>query len=290
VKLAHCETNEDLAAIVRDERIDRVLVTTTELHSVKLQDLVSVCRSLGAKLKVLSQQSEDLLRFAYVTDIAGIPLYTPPHFKVAFVRSMVKRVFDLVVSAFLIIILSPVFLLTALAIAIESGFPIMFRQPRALTKGGKEIGFLKFRSMVKNADALKDSLYGKNESDGALFKIREDPRVTKVGKFIRRYSVDELPQLFNVLFGEMSLVGPRPLPLGDFQKMNGSTELWIALQGRESVKPGITGLWQISGRSNLGFREMVLLDFYYIENQSIFFDLEILSATIPVVFFGRGAY
>lgn len=120
--------------------------------------------------------------------------------------------------------------------------------------------------------------------------MKNDPRVTRLGKFIRRYSIDELPQMFNVLKGDMSLVGPRPLPVEDFEKLEEPAEFWDAIRGRASVKPGITGLWQISGRSNVGFREMVLLDFYYIENQSLLFDLEILLATIPVVLFGRGAY
>jgi lipopolysaccharide/colanic/teichoic acid biosynthesis glycosyltransferase len=137
---------------------------------------------------------------------------------------------------------------------------------------------------------MKQSLANRNESDGALFKMRDDPRMTRVGRIIRRLSIDELPQLFNVLKGDMSLVGPRPLPVNDFEKFNGTTELWMALKGRDSVKPGITDLWQICGRSNIGFNEMSPLDCYYIENQSLFLDLEILFATIPVVLFGKGAY
>ena len=290
VDIVHCDSEGDLDQLVRQRKIERVLVTTVDLHTIELPDILSVCRNTGARLKVISQESEDLLRFAYVTDIAGLPLYSPPHYKVASFRAVVKRVFDLLASSLMILLLSPVLLATALAIFIESGSPVIFRQRRSLTKGGKEIGFFKFRSMVKNADELKGNLYNQNESDGALFKIKDDPRITKVGRFIRRYSLDELPQLFNVWAGSMSLVGPRPLPLQDFERMNGSSELWFAMKGRDQVKPGITGLWQVSGRSKVGFREMVLLDFYYIENQSIFFDLEILFATIPVVLLGRGAY
>jgi exopolysaccharide biosynthesis polyprenyl glycosylphosphotransferase len=286
----HCETVDDLKELLRAQRIEQVLMMSTESQSVALADMLRVCTEADTKLMLLSQETEDLLRFVYVTDIAGIPLYSPPRYKVAFIQAVIKRAFDIISSSLLIVLFSPVILLSGLAILIESGFPIFFTQRRSLLKGGKEFDFYKFRSMVKEADQLKESLYGQNESDGALFKIRRDPRITKVGRLIRRYSIDELPQLFNVLKGDMGLVGPRPLPLQDFEKMNGSAELWATLKGRDSVKPGITGLWQISGRSNLGFREMVLLDFYYIENQSIFFDLEILLATIPVVLFGRGAY
>jgi lipopolysaccharide/colanic/teichoic acid biosynthesis glycosyltransferase len=144
--------------------------------------------------------------------------------------------------------------------------------------------------MVKNADALKADLRQHNESDGALFKMRKDPRITRVGRFIRRYSIDELPQLLNVLKGDMSLVGPRPLPVGDFELVKEGDEFWSSIKDRDKIKPGMTGLWQISGRSNIGFKEMVLLDLYYVENHSLLFDLEILFATIPVVLFGKGAY
>jgi lipopolysaccharide/colanic/teichoic acid biosynthesis glycosyltransferase len=144
--------------------------------------------------------------------------------------------------------------------------------------------------MIKNADAIKESLFEKNESDGALFKIKNDPRMTRVGKLIRKFSIDELPQLINVLKGEMSIVGPRPLPVSDLEKLKETKEFWKSIRDREKLKPGITGLWQISGRSKIGFREMIWLDLYYVENQSLLLDLEILFATIPVVLFGKGAY
>ncbi len=173
---------------------------------------------------------------------------------------------------------------------LESGFPIFFKQKRAAIQGGKEFNFIKFRSIIKNADQMKESLFQENETDGILFKMKNDPRITKVGQFIRKYSIDELPQLINVIKGEMSLVGPRPLPINDFDKADERSEYWDYVKARDKVKPGITGLWQISGRSNLAFKEMVWLDLYYVENQSLLFDLEILFETIPVVLFGKGAY
>jgi lipopolysaccharide/colanic/teichoic acid biosynthesis glycosyltransferase len=173
---------------------------------------------------------------------------------------------------------------------IESGFPIFFKHKRAAIRGGKEFNFIKFRSMIKNADEMKESLFRENETDGILFKMKNDPRMTRVGQFIRKYSIDELPQLINVIKGEMSLVGPRPLPIADFDKADKRSEYWDFVKARDRVKPGITGLWQISGRSKLGFKEMVWLDLYYVENQSLLFDLEILFETIPVVLFGKGAY
>ena len=144
--------------------------------------------------------------------------------------------------------------------------------------------------MLKDAEELRDSLEGQNESSGPLFKMRDDPRMTRVGRFLRRTSIDELPQLFNVIKGDMSLVGPRPLPVADLDQVGYSDDLWEAISDRAKLKPGITGLWQISGRSEISFNEMVLLDLYYVEHHSLAFDLEILFETIPAVLFGRGAF
>ena len=276
--------------VVKKEAIDRIFIPSRKFIANGYAELINVCKKRNVKLKVLSPEADQLLRMAKVYDIAGITLYAPPRTRIESVRRAWKRLFDIVGSSIFILVLSPIFVITALAIYIESGRPLIFKQKRSSTKRGKSFYFYKFRSMVKNADELKESLYCDNESDGALFKIKNDPRLTRVGRFIRKFSIDELPQLFNVFKGEMSLVGPRPLPISDFHKVNEEPEFWEAIKDREKVKPGITGLWQISGRSNIGFREMVLLDLYYVENQSLLFDLEILFATIPVVLFGKGAY
>ncbi len=277
-------------SLVKKEGIESVFIPSSSFVTNGSAGMVEICKRERIKLKILSPEAEELLKLAHVYDIAGITLYSPPRIKIEYVRRVTKRIFDLLGSLVLIIVLSPVYLLTAAAIYIESGSPIIFRQKRALTKNGKWFWFHKFRSMVEEADKLKDTLLPLNESNGALFKMKKDPRLTKVGKLIRRFSIDELPQLFNVLKGEMSLVGPRPLPLSDYDQVDESPELWEAIKDREKLKPGVTGLWQISGRSHLGFREMVLLDAYYVDNHSILLDLEILFETIPVVLMGKGAY
>ena len=279
-----------LETLVKKESIDRIFIPSSTFVTNGSAVLMEVAKREHIKVKVLSPEADQLLNLARVYDIAGITLYSPPRFKIEFFRKVVKRAFDILGSLALIVILSPVFLVTAVAIVIESGFPILFKQERSSTKKGKAFQFYKFRSMIENADEMKDGLLRFNESNGALFKMKSDPRMTRVGKIIRRFSIDELPQLVNVLKGDMSLVGPRPLPLSDFDKMEEGQEFWEAIKDREKVKPGVTGFWQILGRSQIGFREMLLLDLYYVDNHSILLDLEILFETIPVVLLGRGAY
>jgi exopolysaccharide biosynthesis polyprenyl glycosylphosphotransferase len=198
-------------------------------------------------------------------------------------NALVKRIFDLVVCIPLIVLLLPIMTLIALAIKLNSPGPALFVQTRVgLT--GRLFPALKFRSMVVGAESMVALLQDRNEASGPLFKIKDDPRRTLTGRFLRRTSMDELPQLFNVLRGEMSLVGPRPpLPsevaqYEDWQKQ------------RLAARPGLTGLWQVSGRSNLTFDEQALLDIYYLEHWSLLLDIKILLRTIPIVLFGKGAY
>jgi lipopolysaccharide/colanic/teichoic acid biosynthesis glycosyltransferase len=173
--------------------------------------------------------------------------------------------------------------LAAIAIKITSRGPVLYRSMRPGI-GGRPFPCLKFRTMVKGAEHLQERLEEHNEVGGALFKIREDPRVTRVGRFLRRWSLDELPQLFNVIRGQMSLVGPRPLPQRDYDRLDD----WH--RKRYLVLPGMTGLWQVSGRSELDFDELVRLDFLYLERWSVFLDLTIMLKTIPAVFRTRGAW
>jgi exopolysaccharide biosynthesis polyprenyl glycosylphosphotransferase len=196
---------------------------------------------------------------------------------------VVKRGFDLVVSALVLLVGLPVWLAIAAAVKLTSRGPVLYRD-RRVGLGEREFGMLKFRTMYADAAGRQAELEASNEADGPLFKMREDPRVTGVGAFLRRFSLDEVPQLWNVLRGEMSLVGPRPLPLRDYRQL----ERWH--RKRYLVLPGITGLWQISGRSNLGFDDLVRLDFFYLENWSIWLDISILGKTIPAVLTSRGAY
>ena len=196
---------------------------------------------------------------------------------------VLKRAFDLIVSALVVVLGLPVWLAIAVAIKLDSRGPVFYLD-RRMGVGEREFGMVKFRTMVEGADRLQTGLEGRNEAEGALFKIREDPRVTRVGALLRGLSLDELPQVLNVLRGEMSLVGPRPLPLRDYRRL----EDWH--RQRYLVLPGITGLWQISGRSNLSFDDLVRLDFYYLENWSIWLDIGVLVKTIPAVLGRRGAY
>lgn len=287
--LPQYEQHEVNDAILKED-IDRIFIPTTEFSLNGFSYLQSISQKHKVKLKIISPQAEDLLKISRIYDIAGITISTPRRSRMSILKSLLKRSFDFAAACIIILLLSPVFIFTIVAIYIESGRPIFFTQRRGAVKGGKEFEFIKFRSMVTNAEQIQQELVDKNESDGALFKMKNDPRVTKVGKIIRKLSIDELPQLLNVLKGDMSLVGPRPLPLRDFEKANESDEFWDAIKERGAVKPGMTGLWQISGRSEIKFKDMILLDLYYVENQSLLFDLEILFETIPVVLFGKGAY
>ncbi len=279
-----------LEKAAKNEEIDTILTPTIIDGQNGFAKILHKCEKNRIKFKIVSPESENLLRFAYILDMAGIPLYSPPRTKIMFIKNFIKRGFDIIGSILALILLSPFFILISLAIIIENGFPIYFSQKRALVKGKNEFLFYKFRSMVKNAEALQDDLYKINQTSGGLFRVEDDPRLTKVGKIIRKFSLDEIPQFFNVLKGEMSLVGPRPLSIADLSNIAPENTIGGYYKLRANAKPGITGLWQISGRRELSFKEMVLLDLYYIENQSIMFDLEILFETIPVALFGKGAY
>lgn len=194
-----------------------------------------------------------------------------------------KRLFDIIASLTGIILISPLLIIVAIFIIIDTPGKIIYSQIR-IGKKGKKFKFYKFRSMIEGADKMLDALKDYNEAEGPIFKMKNDPRITTFGKFIRKFSIDELPQLFNVLKGDMSLVGPRP-PIPEEVKNYAEWQ-----KRRFSVLPGITGLWQIRGRSNLAFKEMIKLDIYYVENWTFGLDIYILLKTIPVVLSARGSY
>jgi exopolysaccharide biosynthesis polyprenyl glycosylphosphotransferase len=197
--------------------------------------------------------------------------------------SWLKRWMDVLGSVVALLLLSPIMLSVAVLIKLESEGPIFYRATR-VGKDGKTFGMIKFRSMRRDADKLLASLMASNEADGPIFKMKSDPRITKVGAVIRRLSIDELPQIFNVLMGHMSLVGPRPPIPAEVEKYDD----WH--HGRLRAVPGMTGLWQVSGRSEVSFQDMVRLDLRYIRNWSVGLDLEIIWRTIPAVLKSRGAY
>jgi lipopolysaccharide/colanic/teichoic acid biosynthesis glycosyltransferase len=195
----------------------------------------------------------------------------------------IKRAFDVAVSGGVLVLGLPLWIVVAVAIKLTSPGPVLYRD-RRVGLNEREFGMLKFRTMYTGAAERQAQLEAANEASGPLFKIRDDPRVTRVGRLLRRFSLDEIPQMLNVLRGEMSLVGPRPLPVRDFHRL----EDWH--RKRYLVLPGMSGLWQISGRSNLSFDDLVRLDFYYLENWSVWLDISILARTIPAVLARRGAY
>ncbi len=264
-------------------RPDEIILNEGDLGEEMLLDLVDTAHRSGVRVRIAPTTTDLLLQRGEYVPGQGAPLFElrPP--VLAGTDWVVKKVFDVAVSAFVLLLGLPLWLLIALAIKLDSRGPVLYRDSRVGVRERK-FGMLKFRTMVKGAADQQDGLEEQNEAGGALFKIRDDPRVTRVGRLLRRFSLDEVPQVLNVLRNEMSLVGPRPLPLRDFQQL----EPWH--RKRYHVLPGITGLWQISGRSNLTFDDLVRLDFYYIENWSIWLDISILVKTLPAVFAQRGAY
>ncbi len=284
-------TDEELETLLETHLPDMVFIISESMEIDRYERIYKICKSHNVKLKMVSPKVSDIFSNTKIRDVYGVSLVLETwriHFQKF--NSRIKRIFDISFLVFIGPIVLPLCLLIALLIKLTSRGPVFFKQKRSLYKGGKEFYFYKFRSMYRDADKMKETLMDANESNGALFKIKKDPRVTFFGRIIRKLSLDELPQFVNVLKGEMSIVGPRPLPVKDFEKMKdiGMSIEWHNQRG--NVKPGITGLWQISGRSDLSFEEMLFLDLYYIEHQSVFFDMEILFETLPTILFGKGAY
>jgi exopolysaccharide biosynthesis polyprenyl glycosylphosphotransferase len=274
---------DDLPDVLDAHRVQEVIIADPDFPEERAVELVDQCHRRGVTVRIAPSTMEILVHRAEFVPGASVPLFElrPPVFDG--VDYFVKRSFDFCLAALLIVVLSPLLLACALAVRLSSRGPVLYRSIRPGI-GGEPFACFKFRTMRQDADELQADLEAVNEADGALFKIREDPRNTRVGAFLRRYSLDELPQLLNVIAGKMSLVGPRPLPQRDFEQL----EEWH--KKRYLVLPGVTGLWQISGRSELDFDDLVRLDFLYLERWSIGLDLAILLKTIPAVLSRRGAF
>ena len=273
----------ELSDVLRDHRIHEVIIADPDFPQESAVELVDLCHRRGVRVRIAPSTMEILIHRAEFVPGQSLPLFElkPPVFDG--IDFAMKRTFDLAVATALLIVASPLLLAIALGVRLSSRGPMLYRSRRPGI-GGAPFACLKFRTMHTDADQRQAELELRNEASGALFKIRRDPRLTAVGSFLRRYSLDELPQLLNVLRGEMSLVGPRPLPLRDFDRM----DEWH--KKRYLVLPGITGLWQVSGRAELDFDDLVRLDFLYLERWSIGLDLSILIKTVPAVLLRRGAF
>jgi exopolysaccharide biosynthesis polyprenyl glycosylphosphotransferase len=274
---------EDLAAVLDRHRVQEVIIADPDFPEERAVDLVDQCHTRGVTVRIAPSTMEILVHRAEFVPGASVPLFElrPPVFD-GF-DYLIKRSFDFAVALVLIVVLSPLLIAIALGVFITSRGPVLYRSIRPGI-GGEPFACFKFRTMRSDADQLQADLESHNEASGALFKIRHDPRLTRFGRFLRRYSLDELPQLFNVVQGRMSLVGPRPLPQRDFDQL----EDWH--KKRYLVLPGVTGLWQVSGRSELDFDDLVRLDFLYLERWSVGLDLTILLKTIPAVLSREGAF
>ncbi len=300
-------TSYDVQGFVMDRLDDDVPHLVTQLALGSIDHLPHVVRKTGAELVVVCLGAMDAERFAPMVrelnvdgvdvalstglgkvalrrvnlgHVSGRPLVRITPAPLGGWHMATKRLFDIVGSALLIALTAPIMVLTAVAIRIEDGGKAIFRQTR-VGKSGVPFTIYKFRTMVENAEDLQIDLT--NDHDGPVFKMRGDPRITRIGRLLRKTSMDELPQLFNIFNGDMSLVGPRPLPVHEVEAAPAS------FLDRQAVKPGLTGRWQVSGRSDTGFAELDELDRWYVDNWSLGQDLEILARTVPAVLLARGA-
>lgn len=274
---------DQLARLVREYHIDEVIITLPWHAREKIMRLMEISEREGARVKIVPDLFQLSLSQVAVDAVGGIPLIGVKESNISGSALAIKRVMDVFFAIVLFVVFLIPMALIALAIKLTSPGPVIFRQVR-VGRGGRLFTAYKFRTMRVGAEQELEGLLHLNEARGAMFKMRNDPRLIPIGKFLRRTSLDELPQIWNVLNGDMSMVGPRPPLPHEVAKY----EEWH--KRRLDVSPGVTGLWQVSGRSDLSFDEMVMLDLYYIENWSPWLDLTILLRTIPALITARGAY
>jgi exopolysaccharide biosynthesis polyprenyl glycosylphosphotransferase len=273
---------DDLPDLCTQYRVDRIIVAFSRSSA---HETLETLRSLEGRVpvSVVPRFFELHSWRSEVEELHGMPLFHVPPAALSNGARLVKRSIDLLLAALAITATLPLWLTIAAAIKLESSGPVFFRQERA-GRAGRPFRIFKFRTMAADAWERRSAVVEANEVDGPLFKIRNDPRVTKVGRVLRRTSLDEVPQLLNVIRGEMSLVGPRPLPTEESNRLDG------AALARFDVRPGITGLWQVSGRSDLSYADLQHLDSVYVSSWSLMWDLRIMWATPRTVFAHRGAY
>ncbi len=276
-------TLDDIPKILHDEPIDEVVFIVPRTKLSHIENSLYICETEGVRTTIAADLFDLKIARLRQTELDGVPLLTFETTLADEWQHFLKRTLDIIVSGLGIIALSPVLLLVAILIKSTSPGPVFYKSKR-IGLNGRKFVFYKFRSMYKGAHLKQEELMGLNEAKGPVFKMKKDPRVTPLGKFLRKFSIDELPQLFNVFAGHMSLVGPRPPVPKEVAKY----EPWQ--RRRLSMRPGITCLWQISGRSRIGFDEWMRLDLEYIDNWSLWLDFKIFMKTIPVVIFGIGAY
>jgi exopolysaccharide biosynthesis polyprenyl glycosylphosphotransferase len=273
----------DLPDVLKTRQVDEVILGIPHLKGELVAMLMNACQRADVKFSMVPSLFEILTSHIRSSEVAGIPIFSIDEPLLDTWNRRTKRAIDLIGCATLWVLTSPVWLFVMVAIKLESPGPIIFAQKR-MGKGEKYFNMCKFRTMSEDAELLRDDLEDLNEADGPIFKIRNDPRITKLGKFLRRTSIDELPQLINVFRGEMSLVGPRPYPTKESEQFDTFERI------RYDVLPGITGLAQVNGRSDLSIVEILRLDLYYIENWSIAMDVKIVFQTIPAILTRKGAY
>jgi len=276
-------TLTDLEELIARHELDRVIVAFSQGRHPEFLQLVRLCADHGVKVNIVPRFFEVVSSQAGVDDVEGIPLLDVGHVELSRFNMAVKRAFDIVVGGLGMLLALPVFAVIAVLIKLDSPGPVFFRQER-MGRGGRTFQMYKFRSMTDGADKRRHELADQNEYSGPMFKMKEDPRITRLGAWLRRLSIDEAPQIFNVVKGDMSLVGPRPLWVEEAKQCRGWT------QKRLDITPGITGLWQVMGRSDIPFDEMVKLDYLYVTGWSLGWDLKLLLQTVPAVLGRRGAY
>jgi exopolysaccharide biosynthesis polyprenyl glycosylphosphotransferase len=273
---------DQVSGVIRDRVIDEVVFVVSIEALSRLEELFLLCEEEGVKTRVMLSFFPHVTSKIHLEALHELPLLTftttPQNEYLLFI----KNAFDFLMAALMLILLAPFLGVVALFIKVTSGGPVIFKQVRS-GLGGRKFVLYKFRSMVTGAEEIKDQLSHLNEMSGPVFKIRNDPRCTPLGKYLRKFSIDELPQLFNILKGDMSFVGPRPPLLEEVE----GYQRWQ--RRRLRMKPGLTCLWQISGRSEIDFQEWMRLDLEYIDNWSLMMDWMIFLKTIPIVLMGKGA-